>query len=138
VILLDTSVLSLAFRRAPQSGAPSAVMRTVARMIAEDVPVAVPGIVIQELLSGVREAAQFRRLEGALEGFPVVLAERVHHIAAARIANTCRRRGVSVSTIDCLIAALAVAHDAHLFTTDQDFTRIASCCNLRLVDVGQV
>ena len=135
MILLDTSVLSLAFRRAPGPGTGSPVARTIERLITEDVPLAVPGIVVQELLSGVRGDGQFARLETALEGFQVLLAERAHHVPAAKIANACRRHGVPVSTIDCLIAALAVAHDAQLFTADRDFTRMTPWCGLRLLDV---
>lgn len=135
MILLETSVLSLAFRRAPGPGTGSPAARVLERLITEDAPLAVPGIVVQELLSGVRGEGQFARLEAALEGFPVLLAERADHVAAARIANACRRHGVVVTTIDCLIAALAVAHDAELFTADQDFARMRPWSSLRLLDI---
>ncbi|MBI1960346.1 MAG: PIN domain-containing protein [Candidatus Rokubacteria bacterium] len=40
-----------------------------------------------------------------------------------------------VTTIDCLIAVLAVAHDAELFTADQDFTRMTPWSGLRLLAI---
>jgi len=42
---------------------------------------------------------------------------------------------VPVATIDCLIAAVAVAHDARLLTADQDFTRMTPWSGLRLLAI---
>lgn len=132
MILLDTSVLSLAFRRRGQHGGASPAAGALRRLIEGDAPLAVPGIVLQELLSGVRGEGRFSRLRRLIEPFPVLLAERRHHIEAARIANTCWRAGVSASTVDCLIAALAIESEAYLFTLDADFVRIARCSALKL------
>jgi predicted nucleic acid-binding protein len=41
-------------------------------------------------------------------------------------------RGVSVTTIGVLIAAIALEHAATLFTLDKDFTRIAGTIRLPL------
>jgi len=105
-------------------------------MLVEDTPVAIPGIVLQELLSGVRSDQQFRRLRSLLEAFPILTAERQDHILAAQISNACRRRGLSALTVDCLIAALALSRDAFLFTLDEDFTKLASICALKLFKPG--
>jgi len=132
VILLDTSVLSAALRRRRRSAGELRAADSLAELIGNDVPVAIPGIVLQELLSGVGDEAQFARLADLTHPFPVIMAERKDHVAAARIANGCRRRGVSVSTIDCLTAALAVERGAALFTLDADFRRMAPYCGLTL------
>ena len=87
-------------------------------------PVVVPGICMQELLSGLRTSEQFEKVGSLLAPFPVLLASRQHHVAAARIANACRSGGVSVGAVDALIAALAIEHSARLLTTDDDFVRI--------------
>jgi predicted nucleic acid-binding protein len=89
--------------------------------------------VLQELLSGVLADAEYNRLKNLMKGFPLILATREHHLEAARITNTCRQAGISVSTVDCLIAAMAIAKKAQLLTGDADFGRIASCCDLHLV-----
>jgi predicted nucleic acid-binding protein len=101
-------------------------------MLLENTPVGIPGIVLQELLSGVRTETQFTRLQKLLEPFPILTAERADHVLAARISNACRGRGVSTSSVDCLIAALAASRDAFLFTLDEDFARIAPLCGLKL------
>jgi hypothetical protein len=94
--------------------------------------VGVPGIVLQELLSGVRTADEFQRLHRLMEGFPVVLATREHHVNAAKITNSCHRAGIAASTVDCLIAALTVESESQLLTTDGDFALIAPFCGLVL------
>ena len=93
----------------------------------------VPGIVLQELLSGTRSAPQRGRLEEILEGFEVRTASVEDHRLAATIRDDCRRNGVAAAAIDCLITAQAIRADARLFTLDRDFDRIASLSNLRLV-----
>jgi predicted nucleic acid-binding protein len=94
--------------------------------------VVVPGICVQELLSGVRTTGQFERLAALMSPFPVLLASRAHHVQAARIANSCRSAGVAVGVVDALIATLAVEHAARLLTTDDDFHRLARHCDLKL------
>ena len=135
MILLDTSVLSLAFRHRRQGQPEPPAVGAFRRMLIHDAPVAVPGIVLQELLSGLRGDAEFARLKTIMDGFPLVLAESADHVAAARIANTCARKGVSTSAVDCLIAALAVLRKAALFAMDEDFARMAPHCGLTLVRV---
>ena len=132
MILLDTSVLSLAFRRRRGGEAESQVAATLRRLVAEDAPMGVPGIVLQELLSGVRTAQEFDRLKDLMEGFPAMMARREDHVTGARIANACARKGVPTSTVDCLIAALAISRRAALFTLDTDFARMAPHCGLTL------
>ncbi len=133
MILLDTSILSLAFRRR----SPQVAHRAVAileRLIAEDRPMVVAGVVLQEILSGVRTSQEFDRLLGELEGFQVVTARIEDHLKAAEVANSCRRSGIASSAVDCLIAAQAINLGASLFTLDQDFGRMASCCELDLFE----
>ena len=132
MIFLDTSILSLAYRRRRGFGPEPGTVSILRKMILEDVPLAIPGIVLQEILSEVRTEAQFGKLQRLLEAFPIISAEPQHHVLAARIANACRRKGVAASTIDCLIAALATSSDAFLFTLDEDFGRMAPVCGVKL------
>jgi predicted nucleic acid-binding protein len=134
MIVFDTSVLSLVFRR-PSNGPDSAVRRAYRKLVAEGAPVGVPGIVMQELLSGVRSTKQFDDLLYVLVGFEVLLANVNHHVDAALLTNRCRKRGVTCSTPDALIAVLTMAQNAELFTTDDDFRRMTQHESLRLFDV---
>jgi len=134
MIFIDTSVLSLAFRRKAAPGPEPPLVQTFRRLVEDDQPVSIPGIVLQELLSGVRTENDFVRLLGIMEGFTVVQATRDHHIAAARISSACRQGGISTSTVDCLIAAMAVEAEAKLLTADEDFLPVTRLCNLHLCE----
>lgn len=134
MIVLDTSVLSLVYRRRSRPATSPAVLRFV-ELVKRDAPLAIPGVVLQELLSGVRTEAQLRRLDDLLGGFPLLLANRQTHVRAAEIRNLCRARGVAVATVDCLIASHALQADAELMTLDADFARIARHTRLRLFEI---
>ena len=113
---------------------PPAVRRFI-DLVASDAPIAIPGIVLQELLSGVKTAAEFRQLDELLSGFPLLLASRRIHVRGAEIRNVCRLHGVAAATVDCLIAAHAVLEDAELMTLDDDFALIARHTALRLMPI---
>lgn len=132
MIVLDTSVLSLAFRRPKTPGDEPVEAAELRRLIEEDAAVAIPGIVMQELLSGVRSIDQFNQLRVNLAGFRVLVADEEQHLKAADLSNRCRWAGISASTIDCLIASMASAQGRTLFTADKDFQIIAPLCGLKL------
>jgi len=134
MILLDTPTLSAAYRRKyrDDSEKPPEVLK-LQEMIKDNEPLAIPCIVVQEFLSGLREPAQFEKLRVLVEGFPLILATEEHHIEAAKIANICRRNGVTTSAADCLIAAIAIEQNAQLFTMDMDFVYMATYCSIRLL-----
>ena len=101
------------------------------RMIDDSEPLALTGVVIAEILQGLtRDAgpieqflAQFEMLEP--RGFET-------YRTAAAIYRTARGKGISLTTIDTLIAAIAMEHSASVFTLDQDFSRIALVTGLLL------
>lgn len=100
-------------------------------MIAADEPFALTGIVVTEILQGlVRDVAQiahYLSLWDIIEpgGLPT-------YREAAAIFRQARSRGVSVTTIDALIASIALEHGVTIFTLDKDFSRIARFAPLRL------
>jgi predicted nucleic acid-binding protein len=133
VILLDTSVLSAVLRRKAPASEERRVAERLQALLNTGQRIGVPGIVVQELLSGIRETAQFEAIKRALlRGYPVVTATVGDHVLAADVANKCRRRGVAVSSVDALIAALAINAKAQLFALDEDFAQIAKVTPLRL------
>jgi predicted nucleic acid-binding protein len=95
--------------------------------------VSVPGIVLQELLSGIAEQKQGERVLAAIrQSFPVVLATEGDHLKAADLTNLAARNGLALSTPDALIAAQAFNRRASLFTTDGDFPKMAALAGLKL------
>jgi len=126
LILVDGSVWIDFFSSRP--GPAGAELR---RMILEDEPIALTGIVITEVLQGlVRDAAQIAHY---LSLWDIVEPRGLStYREAAAIFRQARSRGVSVTTVDAIISSIALEHDATIFTLDKDFSRIARFTPLRL------
>jgi predicted nucleic acid-binding protein len=126
LILVDSSVWIDFLSSSP--GRAGAELR---RMISDAEPFALSGIVVTEILQGltrdVSQVEHFLSLWGMLEprGFST-------YREAASIFRLGRSRGISLTTVDTLIAAIALEHQATLFTLDKDFSRIASLTSLKL------
>ncbi|MBX3031147.1 MAG: PIN domain-containing protein [Chloroflexi bacterium] len=129
-LLVDTSVWSLAYRRdSPPEVSEVGILRDA---LAGGDRVATTGVILLELLRGfVPESAQ-QTIRESLGGLDVVEPSWSDYEAAAGLSNTCRRAGVQLSSIDALIAQLAIAHDLALLTTDQDFVHAARHIPLRV------
>ena len=134
MIILDTSVISLALRRRKPDRNSSPV-RLLYKFIDEEADLSVPGIVVQEVLSGVRTQQAFERLQSELEHFDVLLATWDDHLLAAQLVNQSLDQGFVLKTVDALIAAQTIAREARLFTLDQDFEQIATHAGLSLLRV---
>ena len=133
MILVDTSVLSRVFRRR-RPGAEERRLRVVFdELMTSDVPLGLPSIVLQEVMSGIRSHRQFSDLTAKLLAVFAVLPEGVpQHVEAARVRNTCLGKGLNASGVDCLIAACAITGNHELFAADEDFEAIARHAPLRL------
>jgi len=121
-VLVDTSVWSLALRRAAPTQNPDA--EELKRLIAGHL-VEIIGPIRQELLSGVRDQAQCDVLESRLACFPDYPLHAEDYVTAAKMFNLCRAKGVQGSNTDFLICAVAMRHDFAIFTTDGDFRMFA-------------
>ena len=128
-VLVDTSVWSLALRRAQGHPMPETLelQRLIASQLAEII-----GPIRQEILSGVRDPAQFARLESHLAAFPDLPLRAEDYVTAAQFFNLCRTKGIQGSNTDFLICAAAVRHDLAIFTTDEDFKQFAKCMPINL------
>ena len=83
------------------------------------------GAVRQELLSGIKHAQQFERLQQELRSFPDVKLEVEDYEGAAEIGNTCEAHGIAGSSIDMLLCSVALRRKWAIYTTDRDFQRYA-------------
>jgi predicted nucleic acid-binding protein len=131
MILVDTSVL-VDFLR----GRDTAATVVLERLLRDEAPVALSPIIVQEVLQGAADAREWRRLERYLDTQDLLVPRdpRATHIAAARIYFDCRRRGITLrSTIDCLVAQIALEHDAALLHHDRDYLAIARVRPLALL-----
>jgi predicted nucleic acid-binding protein len=133
-VLVDTSVLSLALRRRRPDERTKVQQAIVDRLtrLSDDDEAAIIGMVRQEVLSGVRHAGQFARLQSVLDGFVPVAVTPPDHDLAAEFFNGCRSDGVAATDVDMLICAAAFRRGLTVFTTDADFVRYADIVGIRL------
>lgn len=131
--LVDTTIWSLALRRRP--GDLSAVERRLVsawKSLVRANEAALVGPVRQEILSGVRDASQFRALQERLAAFPYVEIAPDDYDRAASFFNACRARGVVGTPIDMLLCAIASRLGMPVFTTDRDFLSYSRHVPVRL------
>lgn len=129
--LVDTSVWSLLLRKT--GPADHWAVRRLSHMVEHRQPVALTGVVLQEILAYFRSDEVAAKVAIRLRPFPLLAPTRADHEAAAELFRRARARGIAATTIDCLIATVATAHDADLLTADDDFARLAPLASLRVI-----
>lgn len=129
-VLVDTSVWSLALRRRKAVSA-GVQVQALTELIREG-RVLMIGPVRQELLSGIRDKAQFDTLREQLGAFPDEALHETDFEHAAICYNRCRERGVQSSNTDFLICAVALRRNIPVFTTDKDFERYSGVLGIGL------
>jgi len=129
VTLVDTTVWVDYFR-----GTPTPEVGWLEAAIADEADLCVCGIVLTEVLQGVRSDAQLSLVQRAMDELLYLDTSRDHYVLAASIYRAARKRGKTVrNAVDCLIAACAITHDVPLLQSDRDFETIASVSKLRLI-----
>lgn len=128
MILIDTSAW-IEYFRATESPAAVKVRRVLAEKT-DQVSMCEP--VAMEILSGAVDDAAHAKLEHLVNGLPsLVVDAAVDFRTAAQIYRAARRAGRTVRSInDCLIAAVAIRHNAHLVHRNADFDVIVAMTGL--------
>jgi predicted nucleic acid-binding protein len=130
MLLIDTSVWVELLR----SGAGVHEVRAAAKRLPDTVTC---GPVLQEVLQGLDDSRDSTALREALLNLPR-LEDPLPldlFLNAAHIYRAGRRRGYTIrSTVDCLIAAIAIRHDAVIWhNRDRDYSFIAQYTDLRTI-----
>jgi predicted nucleic acid-binding protein len=92
------------------------------------------GATRQELLSGIREASQFRRIRTDLRPFADVFLRAPDDEEAAQMRNKGRSAGVASTAV--LICAVALQPGWQIFTTNRDFSHYARAIPIQLFSVA--
>ena len=123
MILVDTSVLIGYFKNA--IGIPYDKLDHVNE---NDIPYGICNYVFQELLQGAKNEKEFNLLKEYLDTLPVydLLHGKLSFENAALMYMNCRKKGITVtSTLDLIIAEIAIENNLYLLHDDADFTNIA-------------
>jgi predicted nucleic acid-binding protein len=122
-VLVDTSAWIEFFngRTTPQSEA-------IARLLEGEDDVCTCGVVVAEVLQGLRRDGSRREIEDLFAQMTFLEAVGISpYVRAASLYRSLRKRGVTVrSTIDCLIAVLAEENACALLARDRHLSAILS------------
>jgi predicted nucleic acid-binding protein len=133
MVLVDTPIWSLALRRRAVDLSP--VERRLTQALYQLIGqrnVQLLGATRQEVLSGIRDASQFRRIRDHLRGFSNVELDSADYEEAAHISNQCRQLGIADSSVDMLLCAVSLHHGWEIFTTDRDFIQYGRVVPLQM------
>ena len=129
-LFVGTSVGSLALRRDAPPAIPHLQRLTEALQGTE--AVYTTGLVLQESLQGFAGPTAPAQIANRFSVLPYLIPDRSGHVSAAEIRNQCRRSGIQVGTIHCLLAQLCISRNLQMLTTDRDFEGVARHCELTL------
>ncbi len=128
-VLVDTCVWSAVLRRK----SPNLDLTAGLKDLIESDRAAMIGPIRQELLSGISDSEQFKKLKSSLSAFEDLALRTEHFEKAAEFSNICRKAGVQGSSIDFLICAVAAKENWPIFTTDRDFDKYRRHLPIRIV-----
>lgn len=99
----------------------------------DEVDVFTTGIIVQELLNGIKEKKERAVIRQEMERFVMIMPSLTTHVQAAEIFGGCKKKGITIrSLVDCLIASLALEYDLSILENDRDFNQIATVFPLKI------
>jgi predicted nucleic acid-binding protein len=124
-LLVDTSVWSLALRRKNTADLSPHEQKLKSELVQaiQDGRVAMLGLLRQELLSGIKEKAQFDKVKAALDPYLDEPINPADYEYASRVYNECRNQGIEAGTVDILICAVAVRRGWEVLSGDGGLNR---------------
>jgi predicted nucleic acid-binding protein len=129
MILVDTSVLIDFFK-----GVQNPAEVRFKAILEQDIPFGITSLIYQEVLQGAKSEKEYAGLKEYLS------SQRFFHpqdpletfAAAAGIYFRCRKKGISVgSTVDCVIAQIAIENELLLLHNDRHFEAMAAVAPLK-------
>ena len=131
--IVDTTVWIDFFR-----GTDTPEVRELQRLIEASEDVCICGVILTEVLQGIREDKDHATASAAFDAFLFLPMTQRTFIRAADIYRTLRRRGVTIrNAVDCMIASVAIEHEIPLLHNDRDFDAIAILGNLKVVKIKE-
>ena len=133
MILVDTTVWIDFFR-----GKTTPQVDILELLISEGQDICLCGLVLTEVLQGVREEKQYRKIKTYFDNLVFLPMTQSMHLQSADIYRVLRKKGITVrKPIDCMIASVAIAHGVQLLHNDKDFIPIEKHCHLNVVKINK-
>jgi len=126
LVLIDTSGWICFFSRRGFEE----IKKAISILLDED-RAAIAGPILVELIQGTRTVEEKEAIKRILKGIHWLSVSNDHWHKAAEMAFDLRRKGITSSAIDTLIAALAIEYRCILLHKDSHFELIAQSSSLR-------
>ncbi|MFO7891716.1 MAG: PIN domain-containing protein [bacterium] len=117
-VLVDTCIWSMVLRR--DQNIENIYKNKMVELI-NDFRVQMIGPIRQEVLSGVKSRAQFKKLKKYLSAFPDFPLQTQDFELAAEYYNINREKGIQGSNTDFIICSISYRYQLPIYTTDNDF-----------------
>ena len=125
LVLVDTSAWICFFAR---RGYPD--IKEALSLLLEEDRAAIAGPIMIEIVKGARTAEEKEDIKKWVKGIRWLSISDAIWNNAAEMAFALRRKGITTSAIDTLIAALAIEYDCSLLHRDSHFDLVARHCEL--------
>ena len=120
MVLVDTTVWIDFF-----SANPFQHVKTLENLIVKREDICLCGIILTEVLQGIREDSEFNRTQGLLGQLVFLPMQYYVFLRSAEIYRNLRRKDITIrKPVDCMIAAVAIENDIPLLHNDKDFIPI--------------
>ncbi|RMG71225.1 MAG: PIN domain nuclease [Nitrospirae bacterium] len=126
MILVDSSVF-IEYYRADGS---DKIKDVIKEAIYHDL-VAINGIIMVEVLSGISHKSDFEKVKSDFKGFHFLPLSEKEFIDASLLGSKLRAKGKTVPSTDLIIASSAINNDAVLYHLDKHFDIIAKYSSLK-------
>lgn len=129
-VLIDTSVWIDFFR-----GISNRQTVLLKEFIENENPVFICPLIIQEILQGIRNDDEYRKVKSNILNMDILLIDPVESsVGAADLYRKLRGRGVTVKkSNDCMIAYYAIFFGIYLLHNDKDFDLISKYLDLKII-----
>jgi predicted nucleic acid-binding protein len=133
MILVDTSVLIDYLK-----GIDNRSTKMFHQILEKGIPFGINHVIYMEVLQGAKTERDYNALKKYLDTqtFYELKRRKESYADAAKMYFKLRQKGVTVkSTMDCLIAQVAIENDLFLLHNDQDFSRISKKFPIKIWEV---
>ena len=130
MVLVDTSVLIDHFR-----GIETRETVYFSATILKGNELSVCGLVMMEVLQGFWDDREYSIAKTLLDTLFFLPTQHETYLIAAEIHRKAKKHGCALrGSMDCLIAACAITHNARLLQSDKDYSAIVKFSKLKLVE----
>lgn len=127
MVLVDTTVWVDFF-----SGLSYPHVKTLENFITDREDICICGIILTEVLQGIRKDSEFRRTRDLFANLIFLPMQYSSFLRSAEIYRGLRRKGITIrKSMDCMIASIAIENEIPLLHNDEDFLPIEKSFGLK-------